>query len=81
MRMQTVPTLKAVMNVNAMRDSRVMATPTVQVINKLINIYMYQKRKRHQANQAPNWPMEVASIVCGLIFLSPSLYKCHSIYV
>ena len=32
MRMQTAPTLKAAMNVNAKRDSRVMDTPTAQVI-------------------------------------------------
>ena len=37
MRMQTAPTLKAAMNVNARRDSRVMDTPTVQVIIIIIS--------------------------------------------
>ena len=54
MRTQTAPTLKVAMNVNAKKDSRVMDTPTAQVV------IMYQKQKRHQANHAPNWAMEAA---------------------
>ena len=39
MRMHSAPTLKAAMNVNARKDSRVMDTPSVQVIKFCVLIW------------------------------------------